>query len=108
MPEILEDYLARLPAEERQRIDARAEALLGERAALMALHAALARSRDAVQPLLQAGPQSLLRMERRIDAYIGALREALHLLGGELDITVRLPEGPPVRLSQFEGLLGGA
>ncbi len=107
MPRSLEDYLAGLPAAERERVAARTAALLGERAALAALHQTLAPARDAARPLLRAGPQGVQKMERRVDAYVGALREALRALGGELEVVVRLPGRPPVRLSQFEGLLGG-
>jgi hypothetical protein len=55
---------------------------------------------------LAAGPAGVQKMERRVDLYVVALREALETVGGGLEIVARLPDGTPLRLSQFEGLLG--
>ena len=106
MPRPLDPYIAELPLEERERIEARTAALVAEQAALSDLRAALASAQDVSSAHLQVGPASVQKMERRVDLYLGALREALHALGGELEIVARLPGRPPVPLTGFEGLLG--
>ena len=68
----------------------------------------LATVQDTVEAHLQASATSVQKMERRVDLYILALREALHAIGGELEIVVRLPGRAPVPLTGFEGLLGSS
>lgn len=106
MPRELETYLATLPAEDQGRIAARGAAFAEELDGLRALRATLAAAHGTLGAHLHAGPQALQRMERRVDLYVAALREALHALGGELEIVVRLPGRAPVALTGFEGLLG--
>lgn len=104
----LEDYVAALPAAERAAVEARAAVL----AAGLGEHAAL---RDALQPgapgaaaQLKTTPAGVQKMERRVDAYVLALREAIAAAGGSLDIVARLPGREPVAIAQFEGLLSAA
>jgi hypothetical protein len=106
VPRTLDDTISALPAEERARIEARAKVLIAERAALADLHAMLAPARHAAATRLKASGTSVQRMERRVDLYLGALRDTLHAIGGDLEIVVRLPGRPPVLLTGFEGLLG--
>jgi hypothetical protein len=105
VPRALDTYVAGLPAEEQALIEARTAALQRELSALVGLRQALASVQETVSAHLPAGPASIQKMERRVDLYVGALREALHALGGELEIVARLPGRAPVPLGQFEGLL---
>jgi hypothetical protein len=102
----LEDYVAALPAREQAQIDARAAALHAELGALRELGRALRAAAPAMAERLKTTPAGVQKMERRVDAYVMALREALARAGGTLDIVVRLPDRAPVPLTQFEGLLG--
>jgi hypothetical protein len=106
VPRGLEDYIVGLPGEEQARIAARAASLLADVDALATLRERLVAAQETVKAHLQAGPASVQKMERRVDLYVGALREALHAVGGELEIVVRLPGHSPMSLMGFEGLLG--
>lgn len=102
----LDDYIATLPAAEQAAVAARAESLQAEAAAHEALRRALRAAAPAIAERLKTTPAGLQKMERRVDAYMMALREAVAAAGGSLDISVRLPARGPVALTQFEGLLG--
>jgi hypothetical protein len=42
---------------------------------------------------------SVSKVEKQPDVYISTLRRYVAFLGGELDLVVRLPDRPPLRLS---------
>lgn len=50
---------------------------------------------------LEADPGNLSRAERRADLSLRTLRQVVAGLGGELDIVVRLPDHPPIRLEKL-------
>jgi hypothetical protein len=106
VPRSLDDYAVGLPAEERARIETRANALVTERAALAELHEMLAPARHAAATQLSASGTSVQKMERRVDLYLAALRDTLQAIGGDLEIVIRLPGRPPMQMTGFEGLLG--
>jgi DNA-binding transcriptional regulator YiaG len=45
---------------------------------------------------------SIAQFEKREDLYISTLRNYLHALGGELEITARFPDGMTVAIRQFD------
>jgi hypothetical protein len=102
----LEDYIAELPAAEQIAVEARAAALTAEHAAHTELRRALRRRSADAAARLKTTPAGVAKMERRVDAYVLALREALAAAGGTLEIVAHLPDRAPVPIGQFEGLLG--
>ena len=47
---------------------------------------------------LHVGQASIAKLERRTDMYLSTLRRFVEPMGGELDIVVRFPDQPQVRL----------
>lgn len=60
-------------------------------------------SQQQLAALLHVQQASVSKLERRTDMYISTLRGFVKAMGGELEITVRFPEGA-VRINQFEEL----
>jgi hypothetical protein len=106
VPKRLEDYVAGLPAEVRALLEVRTAALAAEVAAHEGLRRALRQAASEAAARLKTTPAGLEKIERRVDAYVAALREAVAAAGGSLEIVVRLPDRPAIAIAQFEGVLG--
>ena len=66
--------------------------------------AELRRSRNITQNeianTLEMRQPSVAQLEKREDTYISTLRNYIHALGGELEITARFPDGSKVNICQ--------
>jgi transcriptional regulator with XRE-family HTH domain len=100
----LEDFLGRLPEEDREAIAARTTELIREEATLRELREVRARSQAQLAERLKIGQAAVSKLERRTDMYISTLRGLIAAMGGELEIVARFPDRPPVRITQFEEL----
>ena len=99
-----DDLVARLPAEEREAIAVRARELIEEEATLRQLREARHRSQEQIAQTLGIQQAAVSKMERRTDMYISTLRNLIRAMGGELEVTARFPDRPPVRINQFRAL----
>lgn len=88
-----------LPEERRVRIDARAEEIKQEIATLKELRKLAAKSQAEVARRLETSQPAVSRMERGADMFLSTLRGYVESLGGRLDLVVRLPDRPEVRLT---------
>lgn len=59
-------------------------------------------TQDDVAESLNMKQPSVAQLEKRDDAYVSTLRNYLHALGGELELTARFPDGTKVNIHQFE------
>jgi DNA-directed RNA polymerase specialized sigma subunit len=96
------DYIAKLPADEREQIATLAAELIREEASLRELRKARERSQGQIAERLGVGQASVSRIERRTDMYISTLRKLIQAMGGELDVVARFPDQPAVRITQFQ------
>ena len=81
--------------------DARAAVLLQEFDTLQKLRKARALTQEHVGRRLGKKQVSVAQLEKRSDFLLSTLRSYVNALGGELEITVRFDDQPPVRLRGF-------
>ena len=65
---------------------------------LAELRRARAMTQEQLAADLHVGQASIAKLERRTDMYLSTLRRFVEAMGGELDIVVRFPDQPQVRL----------
>ena len=58
-------------------------------------------SQEQIAALLKIKQAAVSKLERGTDMYISTLRNFLKAMGGDLEITVRFPDGS-VKINQFE------
>lgn len=97
----LQSVLDALPAERRAKIEARADALIAEEMTLRDLRKAHDLTQVRMAELLDIGQDSVCRLEQRADLLLSTLRGYIDAMGGSLDLVVRFPDRPPVRLGGF-------
>jgi hypothetical protein len=102
----LEDKLARLPAERRAKVDARAALLIAEEMTLRDLRRALQRTQVRLARDLGVKQETVSRLEKRSDMLLSTLRGYVEAMGGELDLVAKFPDRPPVRLKTLSPVLG--
>ncbi len=64
------------------------------------IRAIIAMSPPEFARMMPTDPEKLARIERRADNAIQARRRVIARVGGELDIIIRLPDQPPIRLEK--------
>jgi len=75
---------------------------------LAELRRARAMTQEQLGSDLHVGQASIAKLERRTDMYLSTLRRFVEAMGGELDIVVRFPDQPQVRLRGIGELGEGA
>jgi hypothetical protein len=97
----VEEILARLPDEERTEIEARTAELIREERSLRALRLAARKTQKELARKLGVEQSHISRLEQRSDMYLSTLRAYVKVMGGELDLVVRLPGEMPVHLTSI-------
>ncbi len=105
MAKKFKDLVAKMPADRRQRIEARTQTMLAEMP-LHELRRARALSQETLADALQVKQSGISKLEQRTDAYVSTLRRYIEAMGGQLDIVARFPEGD-VRINQFGSIGNG-
>ena len=82
------------------RSDAKARKLIAEMP-LNDLRVARQMTQEHLAKILRVKQASVAKLERRADMYVSTLRDFVAAMGGELEITVRFPDGE-VRINQFD------
>lgn len=60
-------------------------------------------TQTALAELLETSQGEVSKMEKRADMYVSTLRRYIEVMGGELEIVARFPDGA-VRITQFQDL----
>ncbi|MFQ5974185.1 MAG: helix-turn-helix domain-containing protein [Alphaproteobacteria bacterium] len=94
----LKEMIARLPAQERKAVEARAAELIAEEMTLRDLRKALELTQKRVAAKLDINQENLSRLERRSDLLLSTLRGYVEAMGGELRLVAEFPGRPPVIL----------
>ena len=97
----LAEAIARQPPEMRKQIENLVVQLRAERATMREI-----RERQKIAQVERAaelgiGPESVARIERRNDALVSTIREAVEAMGGDLHIIAEFPDRRRVELSGF-------
>lgn len=101
MGRTLNDFIGSLPEEDQQRIEEEYQRLKQEVESLRELRLATGKAQAEIAAALKIKQPSVSKIERQADMYISTLRSYVEAIGGELELTVRLPSRPPLRLRQL-------
>ena len=100
----LQEMLGRLPAERRQKVEARAAELIAEEMSLRDLRKAMGKTQVAVAEKLGLKQENISRVEQRADLLLSTLDGYLKALGGRLHLVAEFEGRAPVTLSGFAAL----
>jgi transcriptional regulator with XRE-family HTH domain len=92
MAKKLDDIMAALPKERRQRINARTTEL----ATLKDLRQAAQQTQEQLAATLGVGQNTISRLEKRSDMLLSTLRHYVESMGGQLNLVAEFPNRPPV------------
>jgi transcriptional regulator with XRE-family HTH domain len=92
----LDQVIAKLPANRRRKIAARAEQLIAEEHALRQLRKARDLTQERMAKLLGIGQDSVSRLESRSDLLLSTLRGYVEAMGGSLKLVVEFPDSTAV------------
>lgn len=88
----LDDVMAALPRQRRQRIEDRALEL----ATLKDLRQAAQQTQAQMAVALGVGQDTVSRLEKRSDMLLSTLRHYVESMGGQLNLVAQFPNRPPV------------
>jgi DNA-binding XRE family transcriptional regulator len=98
MSRSLDEIVAGLPAEERAAIEARYQELRQEVESLRELRRIAGKAQADIAAALKIKQPSVSKIEKQADMYLSTLRAYVEAVGGELELTVRLPKRPALKL----------
>jgi transcriptional regulator with XRE-family HTH domain len=104
----LQKKIASLPKERQAKIKAMADELIAEEMTLRALRQARQLTQEQVANRLNIGQDAVSRMENRNDIHLSTLTQAVQAMGGELELLVKFPDRPPIKLAGFQDRLDDA
>jgi len=103
----LDKKLAGLPAKRRKRIMKEADRLEVEYVTLRDLRKALNLTQVKLAKKLGKSQVTIAKMEKRDDLLLSTLHRTVEAMGGKLNLTVELPDRPPIILTGIGGLMEG-
>jgi len=98
MGRTLNEMLDTLPEASRNRVDARYRQFKAEVESLRALRKVAGKAQADIAAALHIKQPSVSKIEKQADMYISTLRSYVEAIGGELELVVRLPSHPAMRL----------
>src|SRR3984957_19357544 len=101
----LEDVIAALPEDRRQRVDTRFKQLKDEVEGLGELPRAAGKAQADIAAALKIKQPSVSKIERQADMYLSTLRSYVKAIGGELELVVHLPSRPALHLHHLGDIL---
>lgn len=97
----VDDIIAALPKNRRNRIEKRGQELLEKYETLQQLRKAQELTQIEMSEKLKVNQQSISKLEKRSDMMLSTLRGYVEAMGGKLDITVSFPDHKPVSLNRL-------
>ena len=97
----LNEIIAALPPEEQAEIDARYQDMKQDVEGLRELRQIAGKAQAVIAYALNIKQPSVSQIERQTDMYVSTLRSFVEAMGGELELTVKLPKRPPLRIHQL-------
>jgi hypothetical protein len=95
-----------LPPRRQRRIEKRTQELKQEIESLRELREITGKAQIDVAAALKIKQPSVSKIENQADMYLSTLRGYVEAIGGELELVVRLPERPVVRLYRLGDAFG--
>lgn len=100
----LKDIIAALPPDEQEAVEARYHELKQEVEGLRELRQIAGKAQADIASALNIKQPSVSQIERQTDMYLSTLRSYVEAIGGKLELTVKLPAKPPVRIDHLGDL----
>ena len=98
MARSLNDIIAALPADEQAAIESRYQELKQEVEGLRELRQIAGKAQEDIATALNIKQPSVSKIEKQADMYLSTLRGYVEAIGGELELTVKLPSRPVLHL----------
>jgi DNA-binding XRE family transcriptional regulator len=96
-----DDFIGRLPAERRAKIEARAAALIAEELTLRDLRKARDLTQVQLSAVLGVNQEHISRLEQRSDMLLSTLASYVRAMGGSLKFVAVFPDRAPVSLASL-------
>lgn len=97
----LNEVINALPPEEQARIDTRYQELKQEVEGLRELRQLAGKAQADIASALNIKQPSVSKIEKQADMYLSTLRSYIEAIGGRLELTVKLPAYPALRLQSL-------
>jgi len=102
----LNQIIATLPPERQERIDARYQELKQEVDGLRELRQIAGKAQADIATALNIKQPSVSKIEKQADMYLSTLRSYVEAIGGKLELVVKLPKHPAMRIRHLGDALG--
>ena len=102
----LDDVIAALPEDRRERVEARFEEMKEEVESLGELRRVAGKAQAEIALTLRIKQPSVSKIEKQADMYLSTLRSYVEAVGGQLELIVRLPSHAPLKLERLGDVLG--
>jgi transcriptional regulator with XRE-family HTH domain len=97
----IDQVIASLPRDQQEQIEARYDELRQEVEGLRGLRQIAGKAQEDVATALNIKQPSVSKIENQADMYLSTLRSYVEAIGGKLELTVKLPARPPVRIEHL-------
>ena len=101
MARSLNEIIAALPADEQAAVEARYQELQQEVEGLRELRQIAGKAQEDIASALNIKQPSVSKIEKQADMYLSTLRSYVEAVGGKLELTVKLPAHPALRLQSL-------
>jgi predicted XRE-type DNA-binding protein len=98
--------ISALPAQRQRRIKKRCQELKQDIESLRELRRIAGKAQTEIATALRIKQPSVSKIEKQADMYLSTLRGYVEAIGGELELLVRLPERPVMRVYRLGDALG--
>jgi len=102
---IFQDIWDNLPSDRKARIEVRTRKLEAEYLTLQELRKKAGLTQAGVSQELGMPQSNVSRLEKESDMLLSTLRQYVEAIGGKLNLTVELPDEPPIRLNVLSDLV---
>ena len=101
MTRSLNDFIAELSPERQAEIEARYQVLKQEVEGLREVRQIAGKAQEDIAAALKIKQPSVSKIEKQADMYLSTLRSYVEAIGGKLELTVKLPGRPALRLQRL-------
>jgi len=98
MGRTLDQIIAELPPDRRDRVETRYRELRREVEGLRELRQIAGKAQAEIATALNIKQPSVSKIEKQVDMYLSTLRGYVEAIGGQLELTVKLPQRPALRI----------
>jgi transcriptional regulator with XRE-family HTH domain len=100
----IDHIVARLPHDQQAVIDARQQGMTQEVEGLRELRQITGKAQADIASALNITQPSVSKIEKQTDMHLSTLRNYVEAVGGELELTVKLPKRPVLRFHHLGDL----